>query len=88
MRPHKNRSPTVTLTLADPSPVIGVTGETELRIEVTDAPSDAMPMPRVLCSVGQIEDLGREGPRVSADATSCPPVAFPSPPSSSPNSRI
>jgi len=54
-------SPVVTLTLADPSPVIGVTGETELRIEVTDAPSDPMPIPRVLCSSGQIEDLGREG---------------------------
>jgi hypothetical protein len=54
-------NPVVTLTLADPSPVIGVTGETELRIEVTDPTSDPMPMPRVLCSVGQIEDLGREG---------------------------
>jgi hypothetical protein len=54
--------PTVTLTLADPSPVIGVTGETELRIQVADGPTDPMPMPRVRCSLGQVEDLGREGP--------------------------
>jgi hypothetical protein len=76
--PQKPR-PTVTLTLADPSPVIGVTGETELRIEVTDAPSDAMPMPRVLCSVGQIEDLGREGSASFSARYILPAGRFPQP---------
>jgi hypothetical protein len=69
----------VTLTLADPSPVIGVTGETELRIEVTHAPSDPMPMPRVLCSVGQIEDLGREGPANFTARYILPAGRFPQP---------
>jgi hypothetical protein len=54
--------PRVALSLADASPVIGVTGETALRIEVVDPPETPMPLPRVLCSAGQIEDLGREGP--------------------------
>jgi len=71
--------PVVTLTLADPSPVIGVTGETELRIEVTDPPSDPMPMPRVLCSVGQIEDLGREGPARFTARYILPAGRFPQP---------
>jgi len=74
-RPH----PTVTLTLADASPVIGVTGETALRIEVSDAPSDPMPMPRVLCSVGQIEDLGREGPASFTARYILPAGRFPQP---------
>ena len=69
----------MTLTLADPSPVIGVTGETELRIEVTDPPSNPMPMPRVLCSVGQIEDLGREGPASFTARYILPASRFPQP---------
>jgi hypothetical protein len=71
--------PVVTLTLADPSPVVGVTGETELRIEVTDPPSYPMPMPRVLCSVGQIEDLGREGPASFTARYILPANRFPQP---------
>jgi hypothetical protein len=77
--PSQKPSPAVTLTLADPSPVIGVTGETELRIEVTLAPSDLMPMPRVLCSVGQIEDLGREGPASFTARYILPAGRFPQP---------
>jgi hypothetical protein len=76
--PRKNQ-PLVTLTLADPSPVIGVTGETELRIEVSDAPSDPMPIPRVLCSVGQIEDLGRDGPASFTARYILPAGRFPQP---------
>jgi len=72
-------TPVVTLTLADPSPVIGVTGETELRIEVSDAPSDPMPMPRVLCSAGQIEDLGREGAASFTARYILPAGRFPQP---------
>ncbi len=71
--------PSVTLTLADPSPVIGVTGETALRIEVADAPGDPMPMPRVLCSAGQIEDLGREGPTRFSARFILPAARFPQP---------
>ncbi len=71
--------PSVTLTLADPSPVIGVTGETGLRIYVADAPGDPMPMPRVLCSVGQIEDLGREGPASFSARYILPAARFPQP---------
>lgn len=55
-------SPSVILTLAEPSPVIGLTGETVLSIEVENPPISPMPTPRVLCSAGHIEDLGREGP--------------------------
>lgn len=54
--------PSVVMSLADPAPVIGVTGETELRIEVIDPPETPMPAPRVLSSTGQVEDLTREGP--------------------------
>ena len=38
-----SRQPSVTITLAEPSPVIGITGETDLRIDVADAPADGMP---------------------------------------------
>jgi len=71
--------PAVTLTLADPSPVIGVTGETELRIEVTDPPESPMPLPRVLCSAGQVEDLGREGPLTFTARYILPSARFPQP---------
>ena len=77
--PALKQQPIVTLTLADPSPVIGVTGETELRIEVTHPPSNPMPMPRVLCSVGQIEDLGREGPASFTARYILPASRFPQP---------
>ena len=71
--------PAVTLTLADPSPVIGGTGETELRIEVSHAPESPMSPPRVLCSVGQIEDLGREGPSTFTARYILPSGRFPQP---------
>jgi len=71
--------PSVTITLADPSPVIGITGETELRIEVVDAPDEGMPLPRVLCSIGQIEDLGREGSASFSARYILPAGRFPQP---------
>ena len=77
--PHPIPRPTVTLTLADPSPVIGITGETELRIEVSDAPETPMPLPRVLCTVGQVEDLGREGPKKFTGRYILPAGRFPQP---------
>jgi hypothetical protein len=69
----------VTLTLADPSPVIGVTGETELRIEVANPSELPMPLPRVLCSAGQVEDLGREGPATFTARYILPSGRFPQP---------
>lgn len=72
-------SPTVTLILADPSPVIGVTGETSLRIEVVGVPESPLPLPRVLASVGQIEDLGREGPTTFSARYVLPSARFPQP---------
>jgi hypothetical protein len=71
--------PSVTITLADPSPVIGITGETELRIDVANAPAEGMPSPRVLCSIGQIEDLGREGPATFSARYILPAGRFPQP---------
>ena len=71
--------PSVTITLADPSPVIGITGETELLIDVADAPAEGMPLPRVLCSIGQIEDLGREGPARFSARYILPAGRFPQP---------
>jgi hypothetical protein len=72
-------TPTVTLTLADPSPVIGVTGETELRIEVTHPSELPVPLPRVLCSAGHVEDLGREGPATFTARYILPSGRFPQP---------
>ncbi len=54
--------PAVLVSLAEVSPVLGVHDETELRIRVVNAPSGEMPMPRILCSEGHVEDLVREGP--------------------------
>jgi hypothetical protein len=59
--PARTPQPSVILRLDDPSPVIGITGETLLHIEVTGAPDPPVPLPRVFCNAGQIEDLGREG---------------------------
>ena len=78
-QPIRPPQPSVTITLTDPSPVIGITGETELRIEVTDAPAEGMPLPRVLCSIGQIEDLGREGPATFSARYILPAGRFPQP---------
>lgn len=71
--------PAVTLTLADPLPVIGVTGETELRIEITAPPESPMPLPRVFASVGQIEDLGRDSPTAFSARYILPSGRFPQP---------
>jgi hypothetical protein len=70
---------TVSLALADPSPVIGLTGETILSIEVENPPVTPMPMPRTLCSVGNIEDLGREGPAKFTARYILPAGRFPQP---------
>lgn len=77
--PSVGARPSVTVSLADPSPVIGVTGETLLRIEVTDAPETPMAIPRVLCSVGQVEDLGREGPTTFTGRYILPASRYPQP---------
>ena len=71
--------PRVALALEDPSPIIGVTGETLLRIEVLDAPTTPMPLPRVLCSVGQVEDLSREGDTIFTARYILPAGRFPQP---------
>jgi len=73
------RSPLVTLTLAEASPIIGLTGETVLSIEVENPPLSPMPMPRVLCSVGHIEDLGRQGPSTFTARYILPPSRYPQP---------
>jgi hypothetical protein len=72
-------SPSVRVTLADASPVIGLTGETALTIEVSNPPVTPMPMPRVLCSLGQIEDLGREGPAKFTARYILPTSRYPQP---------
>ena len=69
----------VSLTLADPSPVIGLSGETMISIEVDHPPTVPMPMPRMLCSAGQIEDLGREGPAKFTARYILPSSRFPQP---------
>lgn len=71
--------PRVSLSLTDPSPIIGVTGETELRIEIANPPQSPMGMPRILCSVGQIEDLTREGPTTFTARYILPASRFPQP---------
>jgi hypothetical protein len=71
--------PSVMLTLAEPSPVIGLTGETVLSIEVPHPTITPVPMPRVLCSVGQIEDLGRESPTKFTARYILPTSRYPQP---------
>jgi len=63
IRADQSSSPArVTLSLAVPVPVLGVEDETELRIVVTGAFAAPLPFPRILCSIGRVEDLVREGP--------------------------
>jgi hypothetical protein len=71
--------PVVSLTLADPSPVIGLVGETLLSIAVENPPTSPMPVPRMLCSVGQIEDVSREGPARFTARYLLPAGRFPQP---------
>lgn len=79
--PASNDSPaaTVILTLAEPSPVIGLTGETVLTVEVENPPTSPMPMPRLLCSAGHVEDLGREGPAKFTARYILPTSRYPQP---------
>ena len=77
--PTSATGPSVALSLADPSPVIGVTGESALRIEVHNPPESPMPIPRVLASAGQVEDLGREGPATFTARYILPSGRFPQP---------
>ncbi len=71
--------PTVSLALADPAPIIGVTAQTELHIEMTDSPESPVPMPRVLCSAGQVEGLTRTGPTTFVARYVLPTSRFPQP---------
>lgn len=77
--PERARQPSVSVTLVDPSPVIGVTGETMLRIDVTNTPPEGTPLPRVLCSAGHVEDLGRDGPSTFSARYILPAGRFPQP---------
>jgi hypothetical protein len=76
--PNDNQA-RVTLSLTDPSPVIGLSGETMLTVDVDNPPLHPMPMPRILCSVGQIEDLSREGPARFTARYILPTSRFPQP---------
>ena len=70
--------PRVVLTLVEQSPVIGLTGETVLDITVVNA-SVPLPMPRVLCSVGKIADLARQGPARFSARYILPSARYPQP---------
>jgi hypothetical protein len=50
-----------------------------LSIDVENPPTTPMPMPRMLCSVGQIEDLGRDGPARFTARYILPSGRFPQP---------
>jgi hypothetical protein len=79
-RPPTDASrPAVSLTLADPSPVIGLLGETLLTIDVEKPPASPMPVPRMFCSVGQIEDVSRQGPARFTARYLLPAARFPQP---------
>jgi hypothetical protein len=69
--------PIVTLSLALPSPVLGIDDETALRIVVSGDFPSPLPMPRVLCSVGRVEDLLRDGPASFSARFLMPPAHFP-----------
>lgn len=61
-RPESEAEPAVLVSLAEASPVLGVHEETELRIRVVNPPATELPMPRILCSEGHVEDMVRDGP--------------------------
>jgi hypothetical protein len=67
----------VTLTVAAPSPVLGIEDETELRIVATGAFASHLPLPRILCSTGRVEDLVREGPTSFSARFILPSARFP-----------
>ena len=78
LNPRLGRPPRVVLTLVEQSPVIGLTGETVLDITVVNA-SVPLPMPRVLCSVGKIADLARQGPARFTARYILPSARYPQP---------
>jgi hypothetical protein len=67
----------VTLSLAAPSPVLGIEDETELRIVATGDFPSPLPFPRILCSAGRVEDLLREGPTSFSARFLLPSARFP-----------
>ena len=67
----------VTLSLAAPTPVLGIEDETELRIEATGTFSSPLPFPRILFSAGRVEDLLREGPTSFSARFLLPSARFP-----------
>jgi len=69
----------VSLSLAAPSPVLGIEDETELRIAVTGAFPSPLNFPRILCSAGRVEDLVREGPTSFSARFILPANRFPQP---------
>jgi hypothetical protein len=78
----------VTLSLAVPSPVLGVEDETELRIVATGAFASPLPFPRILCSAGRVEDMVREGPTSFSARFLLPSSRFPTRRLWSPISRM
>jgi hypothetical protein len=69
----------VSLSLAAPSPVLGIEDETELHIAVTGAFPTPLTFPRILCSAGRVEDLVREGPTTFSARFILPANRFPQP---------
>ena len=69
----------VSLSLAVPSPVLGIEDETELRIVVTGAFASPLRFPRILCSAGRVEDMVREGPTSFSARFLLPAGRFPQP---------
>ena len=77
-RAEESASPArVTLSVAVPSPVLGIEDETELRIVAAGALPSPLPFPRILCSAGRVEDLVREGPTSFSARFLLPSVRFP-----------
>jgi len=79
-RAEQSSSPAkVTLSLAAPSPVLGIEFETELRIVVTGSFAPPLRFPKILCSAGRVEDLVREGPTSFSARFLVPAGRFPQP---------
>jgi hypothetical protein len=67
----------VVLSLSAASPVLGIDAEVELRILASGDFPWPLPMPRIVCSTGRIEDLVREGPATFSARFVLPPTRFP-----------
>ncbi len=76
-RPTRPAPPSVVLSLASTSPVLGIDAETDLRIVATGDFPWPLPMPRIVCSAGRIEDVVREGPTSFSARFVLPPTRFP-----------